>query len=244
MSTYRIYIEGAIILAILIVLLIVTKVASSLSYIVFGALLYLALHTYSDWNNEHKGIFIYYDDQSQGSDAPALTKETLIKALELATYSNNNKFITKDLPVSKQELKHYLAIELHNHITYGFDEEIEIILKELEEDCKVSVRGNFIILKAEPDNSIIARIIYERMLNQNLSSMPYTIDGLLNEANLITFAKINRITIRRLAKSKNSSVALTREYLKKLEYAQHTYSKNNSLLGFLYDINAVKVIAY
>jgi len=244
MSTYRIYIEVAIILAILTTLLIVTKVASNLSYIVFGALLYLALHTYSNWSNEHKGISIYYDDQSQGSNAPVLTKETLIKALELATCSNNNKFITKGLPVSKQELKHYLAIELHNHITYGFDEEIEMILKELEEDCKVSVRGNFIILKAELDNSIIARIIYEGMLNQSLSCVPSTINGLLNEANLITFPKVNRITMRRLAKSKNSFVALTREYLKKLEYVQHTYSKNNSLLGFLRDINAVKVIAY
>lgn len=189
--------------------------------IIAGAAMFFAIKTLSDFGYRNRALFLRQTHMAGKRPSKSIKKGDLPELIKCRISKNNMTFITKDLPITIDELSQ----ELGYYGPVGLDDEINSILREQDTDLEVEDK---IVHDSSSYKVRCSRKLYMHALAEDGYSMQKNIDTLLERNNLASPESIDLEFVKK--RGKINTMLLTETQLRKLNKKMLPYCSGNGLL--------------
>lgn len=148
-------------------------------YILFGIIFYIAIKVVTDIKYKNKIIFFRTAKQSSTQTIMKVDQEFLYSKFNNVQKKNDIKFITKGLAIKLEELRYEF---INQSELPGFEDELLYAIKKLSSG-QIVTSGELLAFNQHHKLSFLSRILYDKMINEDIYKISKSKDSLNREFN-------------------------------------------------------------
>lgn len=209
-----------------------------------GALLYLAIKRLSDINALNRGINITVGDSTVRAEVVRVDKGLFLSVLVRVRKMNDSILAVSGMAVRLGELVKAMAVETGKDLQESnVHKSIGRIAHTCGDVC-MTVFGDFICSSSAPYREVVARSLYEEVLNDGAfrAKEKTNVVGFLRAVGVICYSDLSLQLLQRYSQAGHTKInVLNKTERCELTRSETLYNKGNALLLFLELSHAIEV---